>query len=108
MKSCRLKHLVTLQERSQTQDSFGQPIDTWSDVATLRASIEPLRGRELFAAQQVNGELSTKITIRYRSGVSEDMRMVHGDVVYNLTPPVDVEMRHAWLEIMATSGVNDG
>lgn len=108
MKACKLRHQITFEQKSETQDSFGQPVEVWVPFVTARADIEPLRGKELFTAQQVNGELTTKITIRYLAGINEKMRAVHGSVVYNLTPPVDIGMRHAWLEIMASSGLNNG
>jgi SPP1 family predicted phage head-tail adaptor len=90
------------------QDSFGQPNETWNDEITARAYIEPLSGRELFAAQQVNAETTTRITIRYRTGLNQAMRIVFGDIVYNIHSMLDLEMRHAWLEIMAGSGLNNG
>ena len=74
----------------------------------MRAYVEPLSGRELFAAQQVNAETTTRITIRYVSGITAAMRIVHEDVVYNIQSIIDPEMRHAWLIMMCSSGVNLG
>ncbi|MEK5038911.1 phage head closure protein [Sporosarcina sp. FSL K6-3457] len=54
-------------------DEAGQPLDDWQPVATVWAAIEPLYGRELFAAMQVNAEVTTRIRIRYREGIDRTM-----------------------------------
>ena len=41
---------IELQRRVQGQDETGQPIDTWQTYAAAFAKLEPLVGREYFAA----------------------------------------------------------
>ncbi|MBM4299281.1 MAG: head-tail adaptor protein, partial [Deltaproteobacteria bacterium] len=65
----RLDKRVTLQSAVLVRDGHGQPIETWSNVATVWAAIEPIRGREFFAAKQFSAEVTHKLVIRYRSGV---------------------------------------
>ena len=62
-----LNRRITLQSRSVSQDASGGQINTWADVATIWASIEPLSGRELMAAQAVQSAVSHQITIRYQT-----------------------------------------
>lgn len=71
-------------------------------------SIEPLRGRELFAAQEHFAEVTTRIRIRYRDDVTAEMRVVHGGVDYAIGAVIDPELRHRELELMCASGVTDG
>jgi SPP1 family predicted phage head-tail adaptor len=104
----RAPHLATIQQKSSDQDSTGQPIETWVDVGTWWVTIEPLRGRELFAAQQVNAETTTRITGHYRSDVTADMRIQYLGVNYNIQSIIDTDLRHAELIIIASSGLNDG
>jgi SPP1 family predicted phage head-tail adaptor len=106
--ACELRFNVTFQSKSQAQDTFGQPLDDWTDVFTTRAKIEPLTGRELFAAQQVNAETTTRITIRYRAGVDASMRIQYAGVNYNILNVRDLGMRHAWIEMMCSSGLIAG
>jgi SPP1 family predicted phage head-tail adaptor len=74
----KLRHRVTLQKRSQTQDDAGQISNDFADFMTgVRASIEPLSGREYVAAQQVQSEISTRIQARWRPGLDETQRIVH-------------------------------
>lgn len=104
----RYRHQVTIQEKSEIQDSTGQPIETWGTVGQWWTTVEPLRGQELFRAQQVNAETTTRITGNYRSDLTADMRITYRGVNYNIQSIIDPELRHATLEIYAKSGVNDG
>ena len=106
--ACELRFNVTFQSKSQAQDTFGQPLDDWADVFSARAKIEPLNGRELFAAQQVNAETTTRITIRYRAGVNASMRIQYAGVNYNIQSIIDLDMRHAWLIMLCDSGLIAG
>lgn len=73
----------------------------WTDYVSAWAAIEPLRGNEFFAAQQVQSEATSKITLRYVAGITPDMRIVHGSRIYEITsPPIDPEERHVELQVM--------
>lgn len=61
------------------QDESGQPIEGYVPVTTIWAAIEPLRGREFFAAQAENAEVTTRIRIRYREDVDRTMIARYGD-----------------------------
>jgi len=73
-------------------DEAGQPIDEWQPVTIVWAAIEPLSGRELFAAQQANAEVTTKVTIRYRDDVDRTMKVRHNksgaefEILYDINP----------------------
>lgn len=99
--AARLNHRVTIQEHVTGRDEWGQPVDTWQDVATVWASVEPLRGQEYFAAQQVSAAVTARIRIRYRPGIRPDMRVLYGERIYNITSVIDPEERHEELQLMA-------
>ena len=66
-------------------------------------------GREFFAQQQVQSEATTRIWIRYRTGITADMRAVLGSRVFSLVaPPIDWRDRHEFLQLMCSEGVLDG
>lgn len=74
-----LNRRVTIQYQAKTQDTDGAEIVTWTDLDTVWAKIETLQGREYFAAQQVKSEASSKITIRYKTGLDTTMRFKYGN-----------------------------
>ena len=99
MRAGRLRHRVTLQRKVVTRDAYGGEVITWTDVATVWAAVEPLRGRELEAAAQAGAELSARIVMRYRSDVVPEWRVAWDGHVYDIEAVVDVDGRHRTLEL---------
>lgn len=112
MRSGKLRHLVSVQQLlagSPQQLASGEPDATWTDVVTnVHAAIEPLRGRELLAAQQINAEVSGTVRMRYRAGVTSAMRIKWGTRYYDILAVVDFEERHVELLLYVRERVNQG
>lgn len=80
MNAGRLRHRVTIQAPTRTQDpDTGAMTTTWAPVATVSAEITPLSVRDLFAAQAVKSQVQVRIVIRHRAGMRHDMRLVGQD-----------------------------
>ncbi len=79
MRAGRLRHRIVLQAFVVTVDAWGTPIQAWTDMASLWASVEALHGREFFAAAQVQSEVTHKVRIRHRDGITPAMRILHGE-----------------------------
>jgi SPP1 family predicted phage head-tail adaptor len=61
------------------------PILTWNPFAeSVRAKRMPEGGREFFQASQVNAEMTDLWKIRYRPGLSTEMRLVEAGQVYEI------------------------
>lgn len=65
----KLRHRATLDHKTVSLDSYGAETVTWANFANVWASVEDLAGRELWAAQAEQGEVTTKVIIRYRSDI---------------------------------------
>ncbi|GIO39300.1 hypothetical protein J41TS12_41610 [Paenibacillus antibioticophila] len=74
-----LNRRVRIQKPGKDRDDAGYPIPNPSppeEVCTVWASRKPLRGRELFAADAVQAEITVRYEIRWREGIEEDMQLV--------------------------------
>lgn len=69
MQAGKLDRQISLLHYSQTKDSAGGIVESYSSYATVWASVQDLRGSQMFAAQQVNSAITTKFRIRYRTDV---------------------------------------
>jgi len=105
LRAGRLRHIVTIQRVTETQDGYGDKSEAWADVADLRAGIEPLRGREFFDAQHVSADVTTKIVIRYYSGIVPKMRVINGSRIWEIKSVIDPDERHRELQLMCTEVV---
>lgn len=79
----RLRHAVKIQESLTTPNELNEQEVNWNTVAERDVNIEPLSGRELWAAQQAQSQVSHKITMRYYRGLREKMRLVYHDYELN-------------------------
>ena len=99
MRTGRLRHRVKLQAPYKDNTPGAGDI-TWQDYATVWMAIEPLRGTEFVAAQQMNAEVTGKGVMRYIPGVTPDMRILDGARIFEILAIVDVEERHRELQLM--------
>ena len=85
MRNGKLRHKMTLQEPVDVQDTTtGEMVRTWQEVAKVWASLEPLSAREFVAAGAEQSEVSARVTIRYREGVTSKMRLVYRGFSYDI------------------------
>lgn len=108
MNAGALRNQISIETKTISTDAYGGTVETWNDICAAWAAIEPLQGRELVSAQAVNAETTVKITMRYRSGMTTDKRIVHAGKYYNVLSVLDVENRHQQLICLCSEGLNEG
>ena len=95
----KLRHTITIQQRTG-RDSTGA-LAEWTDFATnVRASAEPLQGREYMAASGEQSAVTTRFRMRYIPGVTPDMRVVCEGRIFNIITPIDPNLLHRELLLM--------
>lgn len=98
------RHVITFQKSKGTQNEYGEeakgPIE-WDDVLTVRAGIYPMSGREFFAAETVNSEVTHKINMRYLPGITPDMRIKSRTRIFELiSPPINFQEKNVMLQLL--------
>ena len=102
MRSGDLRQLVTIRRSVETQNAKGGYDTSWSTVATPRAKVEGLDGRESMLAQALQGVSSYKVTIRWRAGIKASDQLVLADgSELNIRSAVDPDDRKRWLVMLA-------
>jgi SPP1 family predicted phage head-tail adaptor len=107
----RLRHRITIQEKTYEQDSnSGENSVTWSDVlADEPAEVVPSSVREFRAAGAKQGESLGRITIRKPAfAIDHTMRVVWQGVNYQIDGVMPDPSDRRWLTIAYSQGVNDG
>ena len=107
----KLRHRITLQQYTGSADDYGdirrQDDANWRTAAVVWAAVDPISGREFYAAEQAQSELSHKVRIRYRQGVKPGMRLLLGSRRLYIQSVIDWEERHESLLPMVQE-VNGG
>jgi SPP1 family predicted phage head-tail adaptor len=111
MRAGSLRHLVKIQTPSLVADSYSAAATTtWNDTdINVRASIIPLRGKERIESMKLEGEVSHRIRIRYRSGITPKMRIAHKRKgvwrYFNIKSVINISERSRQLEMLCTEEV---
>lgn len=97
-----LNKRVSILKYSEVSDEYGMTHQELQDAIGHRvwARIEPARGRTYYEQTRDKVELITKITIRYRQGIDENMLVKYRDKTWKITSVVDPYESHVKLELM--------
>ena len=100
MRAGALDQRVTLEQRVEGQDEAGQPFEDWLPVFDAWAAVEPLRGREVIRADAVANITDVLVKLRYRPGVTNAMRIRHGDDVYDIASVANIKSADREVELL--------
>ena len=101
----KYRHRITFQEPTETLNNVGEPVVSWSDYKTVWAEVKPLKGEEYWASQQVNAEVTHRITIRYLDGITSEMRIKFGDRYFSIEPPLNPDEKNIELVMLCKENV---
>ena len=98
---------VTIQQATKTKNEVGETVLTWSDFATVWASVESLSARETERFAETVGFMTHRVKIRYLSGLTGAMRIVYRNRVLEIGQIL--ERDRLWhQEIICTEKRSDG
>ena len=80
----RLDRYIVIQSVSTAVDSFGQAIETFGTLASVWAKIEYKSEVEKFENEQLKAVSSIDFTIRYRTDITEMMRISYDSNIYQI------------------------
>lgn len=118
MRAGLLRQRVVIESAVDTQDSTtGEPVRSWAALATVWASIEPLRVREALIANIVLSQADTRVRIRWAAalanlGTKSRVRWTgvdgRNEVIYDVVSVIEPKMKRQELELICKSGTNEG
>lgn len=96
--------LVLEHDTGTTRGTYNNLVENWQPLVTVWAAVEPLSGRELFAASQITEQVSHRIRTRYRPDLTltAKLRGKLGSRLLNIHTVIDKEEAHIELEMLAT------
>ena len=102
----KFPHLMTFERNTpSTRDAQNQPIPNWAAIVGTPSwvSIEPLSGRELWMAQQVQGDVTHRIRVRYNAALAltNRDRGLYQSRIFNFVAVKNLEERNIEWEILA-------
>lgn len=96
-----LRHRITIQSITEVSDGQGGKTENWSTVATVWARIEPVSSRERLYSDKLEYQRTHKIAIRYRSDITNDMRILFNGRYFQIKSVYSPDEREAYTFIDA-------
>jgi SPP1 family predicted phage head-tail adaptor len=84
MRAGQLRTRITIQRRDTGTDSWGQPVNTWTDVATVWSDFRHKSGIETIKSDAEVSTVRASVRIRWRTGIDAGMRLKVGDAFYEI------------------------
>ena len=99
----RLRYPITIESPSTTQDSFGQPTDTWNTVCSPWADITAVTSKEVYAlGAGFTSQVTHKIVIRFNPSVCIEAgyRVLYRNRTFLVQAVTDPDEQRAQLNLM--------
>jgi len=79
-----LRSELVLEAAAYADDGAGGQVESWSEVATLFAHVEPVEARSAFGAGQTLETTTHRITLRFRDDVASGMRLRRQERIFDI------------------------
>ena len=98
----RLRHRVTIQQRSQSLNDYGEPSNSFSTLAEVWAAIEPTGGDERVEMQSTSRQQHTthRVTIRHLANVDATCQVIYGSRVLGIVSVMNPDEKDEHLILM--------
>lgn len=84
MRAGKLTKTITLQRATTSVDANGTPVQTWADLASVRAELVQSTAQEFMRGWGTSTEAATIFRIRFLEGLSPADRVTYASVAYDL------------------------
>lgn len=93
---------IIFQLNQETENNMGDIITDWVDIKEMWAMMKTVKGREYVQAASVQGENTVRFITRYTTGLTNDMRILYDERVFEIiAPPINDDESNKTLTIMA-------
>jgi len=94
-----LRHVVSVQEKTQTRGSMGEVVEDWIEIAVIRCKIWAKTGKEAEEARRETGKTPVRFFARYVPGITIGQRLVFGTRIFDIKSAVNVGELNRELDI---------
>jgi SPP1 family predicted phage head-tail adaptor len=102
MEAGKLRELVAFQFKTESQDSFGAPVEIWTTVFEDYAEYQGLGSREFPLSQKRQVESTARFILRYRDDIDPALhRIQFDDKQWNIAAPIH-DLKRTWMVIEAS------
>lgn len=94
---------VTIEYPFETRGAdYSDPQNDWLEFALVWAQIEPISGREYFLNREQQTEVTVRIRMLFMPGITNKMRVVYRDTLYQIVSVIDPLEQREELELICS------
>ena len=105
MKAGQLRHRITIQTRTESTDAIGGYTETWATYYECWAAVWPIKSAEQLDAMKLENQITHRIRIRYRSGITTKHRVLFGERTFQIVSKMNPDERNIMLDLMSTEDI---
>lgn len=90
MRAGLLRHVITIEQVTETQDDSGSVVETWATFKKVHSTYEPQSGTESFKEDQQQAFETVKFRIRYLAGITPKMRVSFDGRLFDILSAIDL------------------
>jgi SPP1 family predicted phage head-tail adaptor len=88
---------LSLQQAELAPDGMGGHAQSWQEIATVFARIEPVAADARFGAGQTLEHVTHRITLRHRTDLASGMRFARGSRIFEIVAAHDPDETQRYL-----------
>lgn len=108
MRAGNLRHRVRIEQPVDVRDTGGGFSRTWELLDVVPASIESEDSGEPLDADALTSTQRHLVSMRYRTGITPSMRVVHDSRTFKILSVVNVDQRNRELVLSCVEKVDRG
>ena len=90
---------ITIQNVTESVDTFGQRVQAFSTLANVWAKVEEKSGSEGETSDQIIATRKVQFLIRWRNDINEQMRILYRGQIYEIESIINGDARQHTLRI---------
>jgi SPP1 family predicted phage head-tail adaptor len=89
----QLNRRIAIEQQTASQDTFGQPVQTWTQVYECWANIDVQQSQLIYSTAEFISKVTHRITMRWTSSVviQPNMRAVYTEATTGVTHTYNIE-----------------
>jgi len=93
----RLDRKIVIEAPTESTNTSGEWIQTWSTYHTAFANVQKAGGTENLQADKTTATNKVRFKVRFFAGITEDMRIVYNGAYYDITEIQELEREGLWI-----------
>jgi SPP1 family predicted phage head-tail adaptor len=96
----QMRKRIRIEQPVRIGDGIGGGFITWQPVDTVWAALDPITGNEAVQANRISALITHQAWMRYRTGITTDMRLVFGIRRFNIVMAINHQERGRRLRLL--------